>query len=142
LSGVSLANRTLDPTEYLILRIQNRETSNTREIHVHQRNGTTWPDDYSFLTFDTSTVINVDAISVHSQPASSGNGTKAAYVQGDHAYIRATVSDPFGTADISDVSIVVKDPTGATIASGAMTPLADTNTSDGTLSYEYDITVP
>src|SRR5690606_37525569 len=29
-----------------------------------------------------------------------------------------------------------------TIASGAMTPLADTNTSDGSLSYEYDFTVP
>src|SRR5690606_9732456 len=132
----------LDPGESLILRIENRETANNREIRVHQRSGTTWPGDYSFLTFDTSTVINVDAISVHSEPASSGNGTKAAYVQGDHAYIRATVSDPFGTADISDVSIVIKDSTGATIASGAMPPLADTNTSDGSLSYEYDFTVP
>lgn len=145
LSGESLADRTLDPGESLILRIENRTYSwlaTNRDIRVHQRSGTTWPTNYSFLAFDTSTVINVDAIAVHSQPASSGNGTKAAYVQGDHAYIRATVSDPFGTADISDVSIVVKDPTGATIASGAMTPLADTNTSDGSLSYEYDFTVP
>src|SRR5690606_16044807 len=114
--------------EFLVLRVVNTVGQSNRRIQVHQRSGTTWPADYSFLTFNTPTVINVDAAEVYAEPASSGNATQAAYVQGDHAYIRATVSDPFGTADISDVAVVVKDPTGATIASGTMTPLADANT--------------
>ena len=142
LRAESLASRTLDPGEYLILTIRNRENANNREIRVHQRNGAAWPADYSFLTFDTTTVINVDSIGAYAQPTSSGNAQKAAYVQGDHVYVRATVSDPFGTDDISDVSVVIKDPTGATVASGTMTTLPDTNTSDGSLSYEYDFPVP
>jgi uncharacterized repeat protein (TIGR01451 family) len=138
----SLADRTLGPGEFLILTIRNRENANNREIRVHQRNGTNWPADYSFLTFTTSTVINVDSIGAFAQPAASGNAQKAAYVQGDHVYIRATVSDPFGTADISDVSVVIRDATGTAVASGGMTQLPDANISDGSLSYEYDFTVP
>jgi hypothetical protein len=134
--------RTLNPGEYVILRIQNRSGTSTNSIAVYQRSGTTWPTSYSYLTFTTSTVIAIDAAAVYSQPASAGNGTKAAYAENDHVYVRATVSDPFGTSDISNVSVSIKDPSGTVIAVGNMTPLTDADTTDASLSYEFIFTVP
>jgi fimbrial isopeptide formation D2 family protein/uncharacterized repeat protein (TIGR01451 family) len=134
--------RTLNPGEYVILRIQNRSGTSGNSIAVYQRSGTTWPTSYSYLTFTTSTVIAIDAAAVYSQPASAGNGTRAAYAGNDHVYVRATVSDPFGTSDISSVSVSIKDPSGSVVAVGNMTPLADADTTDASLSYEFIFTVP
>src|SRR5690606_287536 len=145
---------TLGPGQTLTLRIQNRGTTG-RNIEVYQRNGTTWTSSYSHLVFNTSTVINIDAAGAYSQPFSVGNGTKAAYIEDEHVYLRATVSDPFGTDDISSVSVSIKNPTGTEIApdslkhpsrteiaAGAMTPQADPDATDGSLTYEFVFTVP
>src|SRR5690606_27789664 len=135
------AGTTLGPGQTLTLRIQNRGT-NGRNIDIHQRNGTTWTSSYSHLVFNTSTVINIDAAGAYSQPLSVGNGTKAAYIEDEHVYLRATVSDPFGTADIGSVAVSIKNPTGTVIASGAMTPQPDADATDGSLTYEFVFTVP
>src|SRR5690606_36553029 len=83
LTGASIADKTLDTNEFLVLRVVNTVGQSNRRIQVHQRSGTTWPADYSFLTFNTPTVINVDAAEGYAEPATSGNATKTAYVQGD-----------------------------------------------------------
>ncbi|MDG6347908.1 hypothetical protein QAA18_04015 [Luteimonas sp. 8-5] len=132
---------TLSPAQTLTLRIQNRG-SGSRNIDVYQRNGATWTSSYSHLVFNTSTVINIDAAAAYSQPLSAGNGTKAAYIEDEHVYLRATVSDPFGTDDIGAVSVSIKNPTGVEVASGAMTPQPDTDATDGSLTYEFVFTVP
>src|SRR5690606_36884400 len=87
-------------------------------------------------------VIDIDAAAAYSQPFSAGNATKAAYVEDEHVYLRATVSDPFGTADIGSVAVSIKNPTGTVIASGAMTPQPDADATDGSLTYEFVFTVP
>jgi hypothetical protein len=51
------------------------------------------------------------------------------------------VSDPFGTDDISSVSISIVNPAGGQVA-GTMTALSDTDTSDGSREYEFDFPVP
>src|SRR5690606_12766639 len=135
------AGTTLGPGETLTLRIQNRGTTG-RNIEVYQRNGSTWPASYSRIEFDTSTVINIDAAGVCSQPPSVGDGVKAAYVEDEHVYLRATVSDPFGIDDIGSVSVSIKNPTGTIIASGAMPSQPDTSASAGSLTYEFLFTAP
>ena len=132
---------TLTAGQYLVLRLQNNG-SGSRNIAVYQRNGSSFPANYSYLTFNTTTVIQIDASAVYSQPASAGNGTKGAYVENESVYVRATVSDPFGTDDIGSVMVSIKDPSGNVVAVGAMTPLADADTTDGSRSYEFNFTVP
>jgi uncharacterized repeat protein (TIGR01451 family) len=132
---------TLNPSQVLTLRIQNRGSTG-RNIDVYQRNGTTWPTSYSYLTFNTTTVIKIDAAAAYSQPFPVGDGIKAAYIQDEHVYLRATVSDPFGTDDIDSVAVSIKNPTGTVIASGTMTPQADADTTDGSSTYEFVFTVP
>jgi uncharacterized repeat protein (TIGR01451 family) len=137
----TIAPTTLAAGQYLVLRLQNRGAVDNY-IAVSQRNGTTFPGSYSNLNFTTTTVIKIDAAAVYSQPASAGNATKAAYGGNENVYVRATVSDPFGTSDISSVSVTIKDPGGSVVAVGNMTPLTDTDTTDGSLSYEFIFTVP
>jgi uncharacterized repeat protein (TIGR01451 family) len=137
----NVGSPTLNPTEFLVLRLQNLGASG-RNIAVYQRNGSAFPGNYSYLTFNTTTVIKIDAYGVYSQPTSAGNGTKGAYVENENVYVRATVSDPFGTDDISSVTVTIKDPSNNTVAVGGMTALADADTSDGSRSYEFNFTVP
>lgn len=129
---------TLNPGQYVVLRLQNRGASGNY-VAVSQRIGTT---SYSNINFTTSTVIAIDAGAIYSQPASAGNGTAAAYAENDNVYVRATVSDPFGTGDIGSVSVSIKDPGGSVVAVGNMTALTDADTTDGSLSYEFIFTVP
>ncbi|RLA39886.1 MAG: hypothetical protein DRR06_18370 [Gammaproteobacteria bacterium] len=63
----------------------------------------------SLVELDTNTVINVDAIGIHSI-AYPDPTEYLSYVAGDGVFLRATVSDPFGFADISSVDFTVNDP--------------------------------
>jgi fimbrial isopeptide formation D2 family protein/uncharacterized repeat protein (TIGR01451 family) len=136
---------TLNPGQSLYLRIQNRSGTNGNNIAVYQRYAAipgAPQDPYSYLTFNTTTVIKIDAADVYAQPASAGNAQRAAYIANDAVYVRATVSDPFGSDDISSVPVTITDPSGATVATGTMTPLADANLLDGSRSYEFIFIVP
>ena len=139
LAAASLPDKTLTAGEYLVLRIVNPTFDNRYDITVHQRrNPGALYGDYSYLTFDTTTVISIDARGAYSQAASSGNAQKAGYLTNEHVFLRATVSDPFGTADINAVNIVIKDPSGATVTpTTAMPQLADADTTDGTLRIRF-----
>ena len=94
----------------------------------------------SFVAFDTSTVINVDSLSVYSWsfPATT---TQASFDAGSEVYIRAVVSDPFGSFDITGADIEIVDADGVTVQS--LTPMDEVNDSGvATKTYEFAYTVP
>jgi hypothetical protein len=64
----------------------------------------------SQVLLDTDTVIALDYVGVFSN-AWPNTTEYHSYVAGDTVYLRATASDPFGSADISSVDFTVTDPT-------------------------------
>ena len=111
-------------------------SSNNRNIQVRTlRNGLN-----SQLQLTTATVINVDAINIF-DAAYPSTTQYPSYVPGSTVYIRASVSDPFGNADITGASVTITDPTTAVqLNNAAMTSVA---TPDGaTRVYELAYTLP
>ncbi len=94
----------------------------------------------SEIRLSSQTVINVDSIDVFAS-ASPSSSKFPSYLPGSTIYIRATVSDPFGNADISAVNISITDPsTTVRVNNQAMTAVA---TPDGASRiYEFQYTVP
>lgn len=130
----------LQPGDTLVLRVYNDSgTGGTpRTVDFAQRSGTS----NSTLSISTPTVVRVDTVNVYSAvyPSTAQVG---AYGQGDTIYVRATVSDPFGFADISGGSIVIKNPGGTTVHTATLTnALHSKSTSGATRIYEYAYTIP
>ncbi|QRP63640.1 DUF11 domain-containing protein [Rhodanobacter sp. FDAARGOS 1247] len=95
----------------------------------------------STVTVYTTTVINVDSVSVYSAAYGSVT-TKATYAPGDHVYVRAVISDPFGQYDITNATLTLTDPNNATPVNGVNMSRVDSATSGATRIFEYDYTVP
>ncbi len=92
---------TFNANDFIRLRINNT-SPNGRSIRVHSLGG----GNVSQIEMDTSTVINVDTVGVFAAAFPSTTQFPS-YAPGSTVFIRATVSDPFGNADItiSDISI-------------------------------------
>lgn len=95
----------------------------------------------STISFITPTVINVDSVSVYSAAYGSVT-TKATYAPGDHVYVRAVISDPFGQYDITNATLTLTDPNNATPVNGVNMTRVDSATSGATRIFEYDYAVP
>ncbi len=111
-------------------------SANNRDIRLESlRNGVN-----SQIQIDTATVINVDAINVYAA-AYPATTQYASYVPGSTVYIRATVSDPFGNADITGATVSISDPAATLVVNNAaMTSVGAPN--GATRVYEYIYTVP
>jgi hypothetical protein len=94
----------------------------------------------SQLQLQTSTVVNVDTISVF-DAAYTSTTQFSSYVPGSTVFIRATVSDPFGNADITGATITITDPATTVQVNNAAMTSVDTPTG-ATRIYEYQYTVP
>ena len=94
----------------------------------------------SELQINTSTVINVDSINVFS--AAFPATTKfLSYTPGSTVFIRALVSDPFGSNDITAANISITDSGGTPrITNQAMSAVNDP--SGATRLYEFQYTIP
>lgn len=94
----------------------------------------------SEVQMQSGTVINVDNIDVFSAPYPAV--TKfSSYEPGNTVYIRATVSDPFGSADINGANITITDPTPSVpVNNVAMTSVATPTAA--TRVYEYMYVIP
>lgn len=68
----------------------------------------------SQVKLTSNTVINVESVALYDAPYPDGSQLTAAQ-RGQQVYIRATVSDPFGEADISSAALTLKDPANSTI---------------------------
>ena len=121
-------------------------------LDIHSINGSF----YSAVILNSSTVINVDSISVwdttYGDPTGSGDGNLLANSQPDtNLYIRAVISDPFGAFDISSADINItktngdaydfsSHPDGNTNIMNQVDDSAD-DLSTSTKTYEKEITL-
>ncbi|MEE4301614.1 MAG: hypothetical protein V2J24_19410, partial [Pseudomonadales bacterium] len=125
----------LDAGDTLTLRIRNTtgtsgcaDCGNNRRIRVFMQNQAV-ADDLApaFEAYESrsrlllaTNVINVDSVQAFDASFADGGGEPVEVASpGDVLYLRAVVSDPFGTFDIREATITVTD------ALGAATPLTD-----------------
>jgi hypothetical protein len=126
--------------DQLVLRIYNDSDTggNDRSIQFQQFNAGSG----STVTISTPTVVHVDSVNIYSA-AYPATTQATSYGQGDTLYVRASVSDPFGFADISGGSVVIKNPSGTTVTTATLVNGTHTKTTSGaTRVYEYAYTVP
>jgi uncharacterized repeat protein (TIGR01451 family) len=132
--AVSIPNTTFAAGSGFTLRI----ASNNRDLRVYSRSTTA---NRSTITFNTDTVINVDSVKLYSA-AYPGGSEKTAFEPGTTVYIRAVVSDPFGEADVNNASLVLKDPSGATIATTGWVQKTESPNAPELKVYEASYVVP
>lgn len=108
-----------------------------RAVYVYPWGGST--ADVSRVSLNSETVINVDAVTSHSA-AYPGGSVTTTFNRGDTVYVRALVSDPFGSFDITGAYLQLVDAAGATqVASAAMTQVADSGAAARTYQYAYTL---
>lgn len=107
------------------------------------------PSTYSTLMLPSLNVINVDSVAAYNTvyPAT---GTTTKYSGGQTVYVRAVVSDPFGSFDITAAKATIKDSAGVVrVNAVAMTMVADSAVpppvppaTAATKTFEYAYTIP
>ena len=135
---------TFNAGEYISVVITNTSTANNRRIRIRTENGT----DKSQLIMQSSTVINVDSIEIFAETYNLGAAdSKFSSYNNDGtatAYIRATVSDPFGSDDVTGATITLDDPLGTPpelVIDAAMTEIPAATTA-GKKLFEYAYAIP
>jgi uncharacterized repeat protein (TIGR01451 family) len=94
----------------------------------------------SFVNLPSKTVINVDSVAFYDAPY-PGGAVITTVAPNTPVYVRAVVSDPFGSFDITSSTVTITDPTPVTqINNAAMTEVADSGAA--TKTYEYAYTIP
>lgn len=108
----------------------------TRVVNITPYTGAT----YSRVELNSLTVINVDSVQTYNATYAGGVAT-ASFVRGSTAYVRAVVSDPFGSFDISSSSITLRDPSGTDVVTAV--GMAQVNDSGAaTKIYQYTYAIP
>jgi uncharacterized repeat protein (TIGR01451 family) len=104
----------------------------------------------SNVSLPSQNVINVDSVTTYST-VYPGVTIPPSITGGSTAYLRAVVSDPFGSFDIdannnstTQPTITIKKPDGTTMVSSAAmgTPVATDNPTAGTKIFEYAYAIP
>lgn len=98
--------------------------------------------DYSYVNLPSQNIINVDSVNNYSAPYPSVSVPASGYyTSGETVYLRAVISDPFGSYDITSAAITITDANGSTVVNNAaMSMVADSGSL--TKTYEYPYTVP
>ncbi|HET7396303.1 MAG TPA: hypothetical protein VFK12_07675 [Gammaproteobacteria bacterium] len=138
--AIGAADVTVAAGHKLILEITNDSGSN-RAMRIEQYNG----GDLSIVSLDVSTVINVDSVNVYSATYPS-TSTQSVYETNQTVYIRAVVSDPFGSADIDPATggtaptLTLADSSGTDqLTAVNMTQVADSGAATKTFEYSYTL---
>jgi trimeric autotransporter adhesin len=115
--------------------------SGTRSVSLTPYTGTT----YSRIELNSATVINVNSVQTWTQAWNSG-AQQGTWNPGNTLYIRATVSDPFGSFDISGATVSIVDAGGTTLvanqamtAQGAAAGCGLTTSATCVLQYQYNV---
>jgi uncharacterized repeat protein (TIGR01451 family) len=111
----------------------------TGSLIVHP---TTSGGNNSFISLPSLNIINVDSVTGYDAAYSATTTPANGYFSGGQAvYLRAVVSDPFGSFDITSAVITIENTYGtAVVTDVAMTEVADSGTL--TKTYEYAYTLP
>jgi hypothetical protein len=119
-----------------------RNNSNTVTLW-HDGNGAAGNN--SRIEFDASTVINVDSVTTWSA-AFNGGAAQSTFYPGASVFIRAQVSDPFGSFDISGANVTIIDPSNATVvnnqpmtAQGAPATCASTSAASCIFQTQFNL---
>jgi uncharacterized repeat protein (TIGR01451 family) len=109
-------------------------------------NGNGTAGNSSRIEFNATTVVNVDSIGTWNA-AFNGGAAQTTFYPGATVYVRAQVSDPFGSFDIGGARITIIDPANVTqVSNVAMTaqgaPATCNSTAAATCIYQYAYTVP
>jgi len=98
----------------------------------------------STLFFPSNTIINVDSIAVYNVDyATNPTATAITHAQaGDTLYIRAVISDPFGTFDITSINNLITDPTPTIQATNVASIVVLDDITAAEKTYEFSYTVP
>lgn len=126
----------------LRLRVVNTTAQNNRRIRVFPRSAAFAAGDTSGRTrmlLPTATVINVDSVSAF-DAAFPGGSLVTEVAPGSTVWLRAEVSDPFGTFDIERVEIDIEDADSTAVITGD--PMTEENASGAVATYEFEYTVP
>jgi hypothetical protein len=141
------AVRNLAAGTTLTLTVTNANGANTMTIWPNGNGGSTGgvPNN-SRVELNTTTVINVDSVSTWSA-AYNGGATQSVFWPGQTVFVRAQVSDPFGSFDISSTTIQLIDPSGTTVVPAtAMTaqgaPATCGSQTAATCVFQYSYVVP
>jgi uncharacterized repeat protein (TIGR01451 family) len=95
---------------------------------------------YSRVVLNSATVIDVNSVQTFSA-AYPGGAAQASFNYGSTVYVRAVVSDPFGSFDIASASISIVDSASVVrVANAALPMVADSG--GATRTYEYAYVVP
>jgi uncharacterized repeat protein (TIGR01451 family) len=110
----------------------------TGSVIVHPTSGT----NNSFISLPSLNIINVDSVTGYDAPYAATTSPASGYFSGGQTvYLRAVVSDPFGSFDITAAAITIEKPNGTAVVTGAaMTEVADSGTL--TKIYEYAYILP
>jgi trimeric autotransporter adhesin len=122
----------------------------TWNLNVSETSGSTtyinpaYGGNSSHVNLPATTVINVNSIGFYNA-AYSGGSVITSVAPGTTVYIRAVVSDPFGSYDIVNApAITIKDPSNNTLVNAAAMTLVAIGTESPSLTkiYEYQYNVP
>ncbi len=114
----------------------------TLEITSALASGNSFKLDYdsaskpSKITLPTTTVIKVDSVGVYDAPYPGGSLVTTP-ANGQILYIRATVSDPFGAADITSVPLAIDGPGTADDISTTLTNVVASTAASKTFEYVW-----
>ena len=113
-------------------------TGNGRAIYVYPFDATLGT---SHLELPALTVINVDSLELFDD-ALPGGAPLTSVKAGDRVYFRSVVSDPFGSADISDATLAVVNASGGSELSVDLDPTHLVATAAGSKTYEFEYVIP
>jgi len=115
----------------ITLSLTNNTTgSSNRRIRIYP-NG-------SFINLPSGTIINVDSVAFYDDAYPLGSLIATAITGTSPVYVRAVVSDPFGSYDITSAAVTLLDPSSTpVITSAAMTEVNDSGAATKTYEYTY-----
>ncbi len=127
-TGVLPADATIPAATAIVLTISTSQTAVSFKIEYDSQ---TKP---SKISLPVSTYINLNSVDLYDAPYPGGN-IVTNVMGGSNKYIRCTVTDPFGFADITGLNITINPP-------GAAVSATSVATSGCTRVYEYVWAVP
>jgi uncharacterized repeat protein (TIGR01451 family) len=125
------------------LTVSNNSANNAaRTVSLNPYNGT----NFSRVDLNSATVINVDSVQMYNA-AFNGGAVQTTFYPGANVFIRAQVSDPFGSFDISGARITITNPSGTIVVPNvAMTaqgaPATCNSQTAASCIFQYQFPVP
>jgi uncharacterized repeat protein (TIGR01451 family) len=121
-----------------------RNNSSNAVTLFHDGNGVAGNN--SRIEFDATTVVNVDSVTTWNA-AFNGGATQTSFYPGQNVFIRAQVSDPFGSFDIGSARITIIDPSNVTQVSNVLmaaqgAPATCNSTTAASCIFQYQYPVP